>query len=164
LICLEAAAIFTTMNRGTFILSSLATALLLTSCSRQDNPREFADRFVAAESKAWATGNVDDLKALEDAGVVYHLPGLELTGWKAHEDFIVNGRANVSNLKQNWKYLSGEANHIVLAYDSSAVLKATDKSPAQAASNNFLFVLRLKDQKVVEVWANGSQANAPSNP
>ena len=152
------------MNRKFFVLASLAAALFLSSCSRQDNPREFADRFIAAESKAWSTGKVEDLKALEDDGVVYHLPGLDLTGWKAHEDFIVNGRATVSDLKQNWKYLSGEANHIVLAYDSSAVVKATDKTPSQATSNNYLFVLRLKDRKIVEVWANGSVTNAPPAP
>jgi ketosteroid isomerase-like protein len=152
------------MNRKTFFLVTLASAMLLSSCSRQDNPREFADRFIAAETKAWSTGNVDDLKALEDDGVVYHLPGLDLTGWKAHEDFIITNRTTVSDLKQNWKYLSGEGNHIVLAYDSSAVIKGNDKTPPQATSNNYLFVLRLKDRKIVEVWANGSVMNAPVNP
>jgi ketosteroid isomerase-like protein len=152
------------MNRRAHIAACLAGALLLISCGPQGNPREFADRYVAAENKAWSTGNLDDLKALEDDGVVYHLPGQELTGWKAHEDFIVNGRAAVSNLKQNWKYLSGEGNYIVLDYSSSALIKATDKSPALAASNNYLFVLRLKDQKVAEVWMNGTQTAAPANP
>jgi len=152
------------MNRRIFTLAGIAAALLLSSCSRQGRPQDFADRFIAAENKAWATGNVDDLKALEDSGVVYHLPGQDLIGWKAHEDFIVNGRPTVSNLKQDWKYLSGEGNHIVLAYTSSAVLKGTDKTPPQATSNNYLFVFRLKDRKVAEVWANGSMATAPVNP
>ena len=152
------------MNRKPFRLAAVSTALFLIACSRQETPREFADRFIAAEGKAWATGNVDDLKALEDAGVVYHLPGLELKDWKAHEDFILNGRATVSNLKQNWKYLSGEDSHIVLAYDSSAVLRSNDKSPSQDTSNNYLFVLRLKDGKVAEVWANGSTTTKPLSP
>jgi len=142
----------------------LTLVLLLTSCSRQANPREFADRYVAAENKAWSTGKLDDLKALEDAAAVYHLPGMDLMGWKAHEDFIVNGRAAVSNLKQTWKYLSGEGNFILFDYSSSAVIKATDKNPVLNASNNYLFVLRLKDQKVVEVWMNGTQTAAPVNP
>jgi hypothetical protein len=64
-------------------------------------------------------------------------------------------------LKQNWKFLSGEANHIVLAYNSSAVLKADGKNPAQATSNDYLFVLRLRNEQVVEVWANGSTVNKP---
>jgi ketosteroid isomerase-like protein len=148
------------MNKILVIIVA-ATGLVLTSCSRAASPREFADKFIAAESKAWTTGNVEDLKSLEDVDVLYHLPGLDLKGWKAHEDYIVNGRPMVSDLKQNWKYVSGEGNHLVLAYDSSAVLKGNDNSPSQAMSNNYLFVLRLKDQKVAEVWANGSSASKP---
>ena len=138
-----------------------AVGLLLTSCTRADSPRDFADRFIAAENKAWSTGEIEDLKALEDTDIVYHLPGLDLKGWKAHEDYIVKSRPTVSDLKQNWKYLSGEGNHLVLAYDSSAVLKGNENSPSQAVSNNYLFVLSLKDQKVVEVWANGSSMSKP---
>src|SRR5262245_62875231 len=129
-----------TMNQKTALLLILAAAVLMSSCSRANNPREFADLFTAAETKAWSTGNIDDLKALEDDGVIYHLPGLDLTGWKAHEDFIVNGRSTVSDLKQDWKYLSGEGNHIVLGYKSSAVLKGDGKNPPLATSNDYLFV------------------------
>src|SRR5262245_16397637 len=126
---LSESAIFATMNRKTLLFVILASAALLSSCSRANSPREFADRFTAAETKAWSTGNVDDLKALEDDGVVYHLPGLDLTGWKAHQDFIVNGRATVSDLKQDWKYLSGEGKHVVLAYIYSSDIKDDDKNP-----------------------------------
>jgi len=152
------------MNLKTLMLATVLTVPFLSSCSHETSPREFADRFIAAESKAWATGNIDDLKALEDDGVIYHLPGLDLTGWKAHEDFIVNGRSTVSDLKQDWKYLSGEGNHIVLGYKSSAVLKGDGKNPPQATSNDYLFVLRLKDNRVAEVWANGSDKSKPAAP
>jgi len=149
------------MNTRGRILTTLVIASLLSACSHGDSTRQFADSFVAAESKAWRTGDVGDLKNLERDDVVYHLPGLDLRGWKAHEDFIVNGRATVSDLKQNWKYLSGEGNHIVLAYDSNAIAKATDKTPSQMTSNDYLFVLRLEDGHVAEVWANGSTTNKP---
>ena len=76
-----------------------AAGLVLTSCSRAESPREFADKFIAAEDKAWSTGNVGDLKSLEDVDVLYHLPGLDMKGWKAHEYYIVNGRQMVSDLK-----------------------------------------------------------------
>jgi ketosteroid isomerase-like protein len=152
------------MNPKNLMLSMFVVSALVAACNRDNSPRQFADKFVAAESKAWSTGDVGDLKSLERDDVVYHLPGLELKGWKAHEDFIVNGRPTVSDLKQNWKYLSGEGNHIVLAYDSSAIAKATDKTPAQTTSNNYLFVLRLEDQRVAEVWANGSTTNRPVDP
>jgi hypothetical protein len=69
-----------------------------------------------------------------------------------------------NGLKQNWKDLSGEVNHVVLAYGSSATVKATDKTPAQATSNDYLFVLRLEDERVAEVWANGSTTNKAIEP
>jgi ketosteroid isomerase-like protein len=151
------------MNKGQ-ILATLVLTSLFGACARDDTPRGFADRFVAAETKAWSTGDVGDLKNLERDDVVYHLPGADLKGWKAHEDFILNGRGTVSDLKQNWKYLSGEGNHVVLAYGSSATVKATDKTPAQATSNDYLFVLRLEGEKVAEVWANGSTTNKAIEP
>jgi ketosteroid isomerase-like protein len=149
------------MNTRVSIVVTLVIASLLAACTRDNSPRQFADRFVAAEARAWATGDVGELKSLERDDVIYHLPGLDLKGWKAHEDFILNGRGTVSDLKQNWKYLSGEGKHIVLAYDSSAIARATDKTPAQMTSNDYLFVLRLEDEHVAEVWANGSTTNKP---
>jgi hypothetical protein len=139
----------------------LVSAVFLSSCSQKDSTRDFADKFIAAENAAWATGNLADLEAVEDPAVVYHIPGLELKGYKAHADYITQGRPKVSNLKQTWKYLSGEGTHFALAYESSAVLKGDDKSPAISASNNFLFVFRIANGRVAEVWANGSTTNAP---
>jgi ketosteroid isomerase-like protein len=92
---------------------------------------------------------------------VYHMPGLELKGRKAHTDYIVNGRPTVMNLKQNWKYLSGEGNDFALAYDSSAIVEATDKTPSMSVSNDFLFVLRASNGKIAEVWMNGTTTSKP---
>ena len=42
----------------------LILASFLTACNREvssDSPREFAGKFIVAETKAWSTGNVDDL-------------------------------------------------------------------------------------------------------
>src|SRR5262249_37147135 len=74
------------------------------------SPQPFAEKYITAEGKAWSTGDVSDLKALEADDIVFHMPGLELKGWQAHEDYIVHGRPTVENLKQNWKYLTGEGN------------------------------------------------------
>jgi len=129
---------------------AVLTVLLPAACGRGISPQEFADRFIAAENQAWKTGNIDDLKAIEDPAVVYHLPGLDLSGWKAHEDFILNGRNSVVDLKQTWKFISGENNYIVLTYTSSAVRKADGKNPPQSTSNDYLFVLRLRNQRIAE--------------
>jgi ketosteroid isomerase-like protein len=129
----------------------VTAVLILSSC--RESPRAFADRFIDAERKAWGTGDLGPLKAIEDPDVVYHLPGgVELKSWKAHEDFIVNGRKNASDLRQEWGYLSGEGNLLVLSYASSAVIAGN------RASNNYLFVLRNQGGKVIEVWANGSSS------
>ncbi len=145
---------------GFVLVIFTTTASLLTSRSTA-SPRDFADRFIAAENKAWSTGDLTDLEALESPDVVYHLPGIELSGWKAHADYILQGRPTVSGLKQNWKYLSGEGNHLVLSYESSAVTKATDDNPGMSISNNYLCVFRLENGKIVRVWMNGSTTSTP---
>ncbi len=142
---------------GAVVLSALSCGSRATANSN----REFAQKYIAAENEAWSTGNLAALEALEDPAVVYHMPGLEMQGWKAHSDYIVHGRPTVFNLHQNWKYLSGEGNHFALAYDSSAIMKGDDKNPSSSVSNNFLFVVRLNEGKIAEVWMNGSTTSKP---
>lgn len=134
--------------------------LFLTSCG-VGSSQGFADRFITAEKKAWSTGEIEDLKALESNDVTYHLPGMELVGWKAHEDYILQSRPTVSGLKQKWKYLSAEGNHFVLSYDASATVAIKDSKSATAVSSNYLFVFRHHDGKIAEVWTNGSTTNTP---
>jgi hypothetical protein len=64
----------------------VAFVTALASCTADpaaNSPREFAERFIAAETTAWSTGSLDDLRALERDDVVFHLPRMDLTGWKA---------------------------------------------------------------------------------
>ena len=136
--------------------------IFATSCSsppvstEPTSPKRFAEKYIAAEDKAWGTGDVSDLKVLEANDVVFHMPGLELKGWQAHEDYIVHGRPTVENLKQDWTYLTGEGNHFAMAYESSAKLIGDQKTPASNISNSYLFLFRLKNDKVAEIWVNGS--------
>lgn len=146
------------------ILTPLVLVLLfVTSCSRPaastepTSPKQFAEKYIAAEDKAWGTGEVRDLKALEASDISFHMPGLELKGWQAHEDYIVQGRPTVENLKQNWTYLTGEGNHFAMAYESSARLIGDRKTPPADVSNSYLFLFRLKNDKVAEIWVNGSE-------
>ena len=136
--------------------------LVVTSCSNSEpaSPQAFAEKFTAAESKAWLTGDLSDLKAVEDTDVVFHLGSVDLKGWSAHEDYIVKGRPTVSNLKQDWKYLSGEGNHFVLDYSASGTLLGDNKTPPADFTNSYLFAVRIRDNKVAEVWANGSSTTS----
>jgi len=149
------------MRRRLLTLAFLAIALSILSSCTQASPVAFADRFIKAENKAWSTGDVTDLKALESDDVVYHLPGMDLKGWKAHEDYIQQGRAMVSDLKQNWKYLSGEGNLFVLSYESSALIPANATTPAVSISANYLCAFRTNGEKIVEAWMNGSMSTTP---
>jgi len=86
---------------------------------------------------------------------------MDLKGWKAHEDYIQQGRAMVSDLKQNWKYLSGEGNLFVLSYESSALIPANATTPAASISANYLCAFRTNGEKIVEAWMNGSMSTTP---
>lgn len=136
---------------------------LLASCtpSTPASPQAFAERFIQAENKAWSTGDLSDLKALEADDVVYHIPGMHISGWAAHESYIQQGRAVVSDLKQTWKYLSGEGNHFVLSYESTAVVRPDPTQPPVSMANNFLCAFRTRDGKIAEVWMNGSSTTTP---
>ena len=148
--------------RPALAICALVPALFQNSCTRESSPREIAEKYIAAENKAWSSGSLADLEALEDPDVVYHMPGVELKGWKAHADYIRQGRPKVSDLKKNWKYLSGEGNEFALAYESSAILKGDEKTPATSSANSFLFFVRLANGKLVEVWMNGSTTTGPA--
>jgi len=152
------------MRKRFLTLAFLATALPFTSsCAKTEtSPAAFASRFIAAENKAWSAGDVSDLKALESDDVVYHLPGMDLKGWKAHEDYITQGRELVSDLKQSWKYLSGEGNHFIMAYRSSGVMRANGTVPATSIAVDSLCAFRMSDGRIVEVWMNGSSTTTPA--
>lgn len=144
------------MKKLLMLAVTMMVSALITSCTGGGAATpDFAEKFIAAENKAWRTGDIQDLKALEDANVIYHLPETDVKGWDAHEKYILEGRKTVSDLRQDWKYLSGEKDHMILSYSSSAVVPGDGGSTA-AISNSYLFAFRLENGKIKEVWANGS--------
>jgi len=145
-------------------LSSLGIAALLTSCNAGSSPQAFAEKFMTAEHNAWETGNLDVLETLESPDVIYHLPGIDLTGWDAHRDYILQARPNVQDLKQEWKYLSGGGDTFALSYDATATEIATETTPARKASSSYVFAFRMKDGRIAEVWANGTTTYSPAFP
>jgi len=123
--------------------------------------KDFAEKFIKAEEKAFQHGNFDALKKLEDPNVIYHVPPLpDMVGHEAHKQDIMGTRQAVSGLKQEWKYLTGEGNLFALSYKSSG--RITGEKPGfpmpigKDISTSYLFVLRVKKGKLVEAWANGS--------
>jgi predicted ester cyclase len=124
------------------------------------NIKDFAEKFIKAEDEAFQKGNFDQLKALEDTNVVYHMSTFgDLVGHEAHKQQIMMSPQGFSEIKQEWKYLTGEGNLFALSYKARYISKGNvpGMPPAgQEASRDALFLFRLKHNKVVEVWNNGS--------
>ena len=127
--------------------------------------KEFAEKFIKAEDEAWQNGNFDDLEALEDPGIVYHVSPLpDMVGWEAHKQYIQTNRQIISGIQQNWKYLAGEGNLFALSYKSSGTTAAeipTMNIPkGKKIATDYLFVLQVKNGRITEVWSNGTMTFA----
>ena len=123
------------------------------------NIKAFAEKFIKAENEAFQKGNFEPLKALEDPSVVYHMSSFgDMVGHEAHKQQIMSSHQLASDIKQEWKYLTGEGNLCALAYKARYI--STGKLPGwppagKEATNSSLFLVRAKRGKVVEVWSNG---------
>jgi predicted ester cyclase len=124
------------------------------------NTKDFAEKFIKAENEAFQKGNFDALKALEDPNVVYHMSSFgDMVGHEAHKQQIMAVPQWFSDIKQEWRYLTGEGNLFALSYKARYISKGNIPGlpPAgKEASRDALFLFRVKHGKVVEVWNNGS--------
>jgi len=128
------------------------------------NTKDFAEKFLKAEDDAFQKGDFNALAKLEDPNVVYHMgaPLGNMVGHEAHKQDIIGTRQAISNLKQEWQYLTGDGNVFALSYKSSG--RITGEKPGfpmpigKTIATNYIFVLRVKSGKVAEVWANGNFA------
>ena len=153
------------MNKkvGLLLMACLmATALALASCGGT-NLEEFAQKYIAAEDKAWGHGDTSDLAELEDPDIVIHMHnlGFDLEGWEAHEQIILNSRGMISDMQQEWQYLTGEGNHFAMAYNSSSTMPGETPDITLDVTNSSLFVFLIDDGRVVEMWVNGSNTMTP---
>ena len=153
------------MNKkvGLLLMACLmATALALASCGGT-NLEEFAREYIAAEDKAWAQGDTSDLAELEDPDIVIHMHnlGFDLEGWEAHEQIILDTRGIITDMQQEWEYLTGEGNHFAMAYNSSSTIPGETPDITLDVTNSSLFVFRIDDGRVVEMWVNGSNTMTP---
>lgn len=136
----------------------MVTALALASCGSTDL-EEFAQKYIAAEGKAWGQGDTSDLAELEDPDIVIHNAGFgDSIGWEAHQQTILGAREIVTDLQQEWEYLTGEGNHFAMAYKSQMTI------PGEVtidATNDSIFLFLLDNGRVVEIWINGTTTMTP---
>jgi predicted ester cyclase len=123
--------------------------------------KEFAEKFAKAEDDAFQKGDFAALSKLEDPNVIYHMGPLgDIVGHEAHKKDIMGTRQACSDLKQEWKYLTGEGNLFAMDYKASA--RFTGEKPGfpipigKKISNAYLFVIRLNNGKISEAWAGGN--------
>jgi hypothetical protein len=125
------------------------------------NIKDLAEKWIKAELDAFQNGKFELLKEIEDPDVVYHLyPMPDMVGHEAHKQNVMvtfEGQY-ATEIKQEFEYLTGEGNLCALTY--KAVYVSAGKMPnwppaGEEATNNSLFVLRWKNDRVVEVWSNG---------
>jgi hypothetical protein len=82
-----------------------------------------------------------------------------MVGHEAHKQQIMSSHQVATDIKQEWKYLTGEGNLFALSYKARYISKGDipGTPPAgQEWSRDALFLLRVKHGRVVEVWNNGS--------
>ncbi len=122
--------------------------------------KEFAEKLIKAEDEAWK-GNCDALEKLEDPNVVYHLqpPSPDMVGWEAHKQYFIGARMALSDINQEWQYLTGEGNLFALSYKAHYI--STGKVPGfppagKEITSDSLFLFRLKNGRIIEAWINGT--------
>jgi predicted ester cyclase len=124
------------------------------------NIKDFAEKYIKAEEEAFQKFNFKLLETLEDPNVVYHIyPLPDLAGFETHKKQIGSWPLACSDLKQEWKYIIGDGNLFVLEYKARYISngKFPNWPPAgKEATNDSLFIYRLNNGKVVEVWSNGT--------
>ena len=122
--------------------------------------KEFAESYMKAQEEAWQNGNFDALEALEDPNVVYHLSQLDIFGFESHKQDIMTRRQAISDMHQEAKYLTGEANVFILSLkEQGKIVKEMPGMPIPVGKEvavDALLVARLEKRKISEVWIRGN--------
>lgn len=124
--------------------------------------QKFAEKFIKAENEAWMKGNVNALDEVDASDVVYHLqpPVPDVKGLDGHKQYIVAARKAFTDIKFEWKYLTGESNLFAVSY--SVRMMFTGEFPGlppptgKEVTGSEICLCRLKKGKIVEVWMAGA--------
>ena len=113
--------------------------------------QKFAARFIKAEDMAWQQGDFNALQAIEDPNITFH--SLDIKGWEAHKQYIMNARQNFSGIQQEWHYLTGDGNLFALSYTAYAMVN-NEKMQTDA-----LMLFRIGNGRITDVWLNMNTAS-----
>jgi predicted ester cyclase len=125
--------------------------------------REFAEKYIKAQTEAWLKGKVDAFNELEDPNVVYHAqpPNPDrVGGLEGHKQFFVAARKAFTDIRTEWKYLTGEGNLFAVSLKFRGIF--TGEIPGyppptgKEVTSNGIFLCRLNKGKIIEAWEYGA--------
>ncbi len=119
------------------------------------NLKEFAETYIKAESEAWQKGKLDALQALEDPNVVYHSHIRDRVGWEAQKQDIIRAPQNMSNLRMEGKYVTGDGNLFALSckWRFITMRDVPGLWPiGKEVTSDSLRLFRLENGKLAESW------------
>jgi hypothetical protein len=74
----------------------------------------------------------------------------------------LSARKSSTDIKQEWGFLAGDGGLFAMSYKATgrfvADMPGFPPMTGKSFANDYLFVLRLENQKIVEVWAHGTMA------
>ena len=124
--------------------------------------KEFAQKYIKAQTEAWLHGKVDGFDELEDPNVVYHFqpPNPDRVGLEGHKKNFETIRKALTDIQVEWKYLTGEGNLFAVSYGARAMftgeLSGRPPPTGKEVTINEMVLCRLEKGKIVEVWMAGS--------
>jgi ketosteroid isomerase-like protein len=121
--------------------------------------KDFAEKYGKAWQDALINGDISTFKALFDNNFVYHAqgPDINLETYMQHD---IDLRKYSQIIQVDVKYLTGESN--LFAVDFVGRFKFTGNMPGfppaigKEITSHYLCLLKVKNGKVTEGWANGS--------
>ena len=126
------------------------------------NIKAFAEKFIKAEYEAWHEGKFDALEKLEDPDVTYHQisMGLEVKGFNAHKQQIMDLRQMAPGIRIELEHLTGDGNVFAAIFKAGGA-KFTGQAPGwppptgKDITANSIFVFRLDKGRLAEAWSMG---------
>jgi predicted ester cyclase len=124
--------------------------------------KEFAEKYIKAQTEAWLQGKVDGFDELEDPDVVYHFqpPNPDRVGLEGHKKSFETLRKALTDIQLEWKYLTGEGNLFAVSYHARAMftgeLPGLPPPTGKEVTFDEVVLCRLEKGKIVEVWMAGS--------
>ena len=124
--------------------------------------KEFADKFIEAEHQVMQQGNFDALEQIESPDIVFHMapPLPDLVGFEAHKQYLVSALEMVSEISQEYDYITGDGNIAVLSCIQKMTTKVEHpvlKIPAGSKiTADAFFVLRRENDKIAEIFTHSN--------